>query len=138
MTGTRLLHGEGFSVSIAQVDGYVRAHVFGGRDSLEVSIAMWTLLAEQCRQLAARRLLVIEDLEAALDFSEVEQLVDAVIDLGFRGMRVAFVDLQHVSNANEHGEILALERGVDARVFSHESAAGTWLRLGGERVPAPA
>ncbi|HEY4555135.1 MAG TPA: hypothetical protein VIG68_01685 [Lysobacter sp.] len=125
-----LLQGDGFSVRIERQDGYLRAHVFGGRDSLEVSIAMWTLIAAQCRRLGERRLLVVEDLESALDVGEVEQLVEAVIDLGFRGMQVAFVDLRQTSGATEHGEILAVERGVSARVFSSERAARNWLHLG--------
>lgn len=41
-----LLHGEGFSVRVTRDEGFLRAHVFGGRDSLEVSIAMWTLIAD--------------------------------------------------------------------------------------------
>lgn len=56
--------------------------------------------------------------------------MDAVIDLGFRGVQVAFVDLREASGATEHGEILAVERGVSARVFGSERAARHWLRLG--------
>lgn len=120
----------GFVASIEPMGGYLRAHVFGGRDSLEISIAMWRFLATQCERHGMRKLLVVEDLAGSLDLAEVEQVVDAVIDLGFRGMQVAFVDLQPKSGAGEYGEILAFERGVSARVFAQEATARHWLALG--------
>lgn len=127
-----LIHGEGFSVSLQRMEGFLRAHVFGGRDSLEVSIAMWRLLGRECERRGIRKLLVVEDLDAGLDMAEIEQLIDAVVDYGFRGMQVAFVDLRQETNANEHGEILAVERGVTGRVFPDEAQARRWLRFGAE------
>lgn len=142
--GAQRFEQEGFSASIEPMGAFLRAHVFGGRDSLEVSIAMWRFLAAQCEHHGMRKLLVVEDLDASLDLAEAEQLVDAVIDLGFRGMQVAFVDLQPKSGAGEHGEILAVERGVSARVFAQEAVARRWLALGdtphdaGSHAAAPA
>jgi hypothetical protein len=75
--------------------------------------------------------LVVENLQQPGQAVELERLVDAIVALGFRDIRVAFVDLldSHLQ-AMEHGEILARERGIVGRVFAREDEAERWLRYG--------
>ena len=109
---------------------HLRAHVFDGTDSVPVSIAMWKLLAEQCREYSARRLLVLEDLAGSVDVADIGAVVAAIVGLGFAGIRIAFVELRDDMSVNEHGEILALEQGVTICVFGNESQARRWLLYG--------
>jgi hypothetical protein len=74
---------------------------------------------------------VVENLQEPGRDVDMEQLVDAIVALGFRDVRVAFVDLIHSHlQAMEHGEILARERGIVGRVCSSEAEAERWLRYG--------
>lgn len=126
----RRLEGSGFKVDIERHGDHLRAYVFDRIDSRDVSIAMWTLLAAECHQHAARRLLVVENLESSVDLADSEAIVEAMFDCGFAGIRTAFVELRDDLPCNERGEILALERGITVQVFSNEADARNWLLYG--------
>lgn len=129
-----LLQGEGFKVEleIKRRDDYLRAYVFDGVDSREVSIALWALLATQCRRHAMKRLLVVEDLEDTIASTDIDAIIATMIDNGFTGIRTAFVELRDDYPLNEQGGIQALERGITAQVFSNETEARRWLMYGGD------
>ena len=78
-------------------------------------------------------MLVVENLAQLGEMLDLERMVDALVELGFREIRLAFVDLVegHLQDM-EHGEIMALERDITARVFEREQDAQRWLRYGVE------
>lgn len=127
-----LLQGEGFKLEIERHGDYLRAYVFDGVDSREVSIALWALLATQCRRYAMQRLLVVEDLEDTIAPTDIDAIIQAMIDHGFVSIRTAFVELRNDLQVNEQGGIMALERGITAQVFSNEIEARRWLLYGGD------
>ena len=130
MIAPTLVDAEGFKVRFEHHHGYLRAYVHDGRDSLDVSIAMWKLLGEQCRKLNIRRLLVLEDLEGTVDVAEVPKVIDAMIEFGFADIRCAFVELGTDQQGSEHGAILLTERGMTTHVGGDEFAARHWLMYG--------
>ena len=130
MIAPALVDGEGFKVRFEHHHGYLRAYVHDGRDSLDVSIAMWKLLGEQCRLFNARRLLVLEDLEGTVDVAEIPKVIDAMEAFGFAHIRTAFVEMQSDLAGSEMGGILASERGVSIYISSDEVAARHWLVYG--------
>jgi hypothetical protein len=101
------------------------------RDTFEISIAYWSEVARACHERDAKSVLVVENIEQTGEPLDLERLVDGIVALGFKDIRVAFVDLfeSHLK-AMEHGEILARERGIAGRVFAHEQDAERWLRYG--------
>jgi hypothetical protein len=111
----------------------LRAHVTGVNGSLETTLAYWTALAgELQRGPAATSLLVVDDMEGEPPPPEqLEQFVQAMVGMGFEGVRVAYVEAhaQQIPQV-EVGEILARERGFEVRVFGDEQAARIWLRHG--------
>ena len=128
----RTVAGDGFTLTFTWHGDHLRAQVDGQHDTFEISFAYWSLIAEECERRRATRVLVVENLaEAGQDEVDVPRLVDAIVALGFHHIRVAFVDLidAHLQ-AMEHGEILARERQITGRVFSHENEAVNWLRHG--------
>ena len=122
--------GQRFKVRIEQQHGYLRAYVHDGRDSLEVSIAMWKLLAEQCAKHGARRLLVVEDLDGTVAPELIDQVIAHMADEGFADIRTAFVEMQDDLQGSELGSILASERGVQVYVTNDEFVARHWLMYG--------
>ena len=112
--------------------GYLYAHVSGPRDNRDISIAYWTLVAEQVRLRKARKLMVVESLGQREGEHEVPFMVDALIEMGLDQIPVAFVVTRiDILGAMEHGEILAIERGANGRVFGNATVAERWLRHGG-------
>jgi hypothetical protein len=99
------------------------------RDSQAISIAYWTLIAEQCRLRNVSKLLVFENLGENEDALDVPAVVDAIFALGMERIQIAFVAGRTEMIASmEHGEILAAERGLKGRVFGSRSEAERWLR----------
>jgi hypothetical protein len=125
-----VVDGPGFRIRFQQESGFLRAHVFDGVDSIEVSEAMWRLLGAECRASGMDRLLVLEDLEATVDIGELGRVIQAMEAAGFRYIRTAFVELRDDIQGSEHGGILCLERGMLIRVFSDETEARRWLMYG--------
>lgn len=133
MPAEHCVRGDGFVLTFSWHGDHLRAQVDGEHDTFQISLGYWTLIAQECHRRAVQRVLVVENIVEAGNPIDLPQLVDAVVALGFRDIRVAFVDLidAHLK-AMEHGEILARERGIIGRVFSDERDALRWLRHGVE------
>lgn len=130
MSNTRVVPGPGFRICFDDAAGYLRAYVFDGSDSLDVSIAMWRMLADECEATEATHLLVLEDLLSTVDVPEIDAVVDAIFDAGLEKVRIAFVELRDDIQGSELAEIMCLERGMTIRLFSHEADARHWLLFG--------
>ncbi len=135
MHGTMTLSGPGFEIELEERHGYLRAHVRGGADSVAVSIAYWAALGAECRRRSTTCLLVIEELEPFDDPGPdvFETVTDAMVEAGFRDIRLAFVDAREEVEANEMGMIVGADKGLAMMMFSSESVAEHWLRFGGGR-----
>ncbi|QIL20463.1 hypothetical protein [Thermomonas sp. HDW16] len=125
--------GAAFHIDYSREGELLRAHVTGVNGTLETTLAYWTALAAELRLgQVPKSLLVVDDMEGDPPPPEqLEQFVQAMVGMGFEGVRVAYVEAhaQQIPEV-EYGEILARERGFDARVFGSEAAARIWLRHG--------
>ncbi len=130
MSNTRVANGPGFRICFDDELDYLRAYVFDGSDSLEVSSAMWHMLGDECRATSSNKLLVLEDLVSTVDVPQIEQVVDAMFDAGLADIRIAFVELRDDIQGSELGESMCLERGMVIRIFSEEPQARRWLVYG--------
>ena len=130
MSNTRVAAGQGFRICFDDEPEYLRAYVFDGTDSLEVSLAMWRMLADECEATGCSRLLVLEELQGTVTPAEISVVIDAIAHMGFSELRVAFVELREDIQIAELGEIMSIERGLTARVFSQENDARRWLVYG--------
>lgn len=131
MSNTRVIGGHGFRICFDDEPDYLRAYVFDGTDSLEVSTAMWHLLGEQCRATGATRMLVLEDLLSTVEVADIGLVVDSIFAAGLKDVRMAFVELREDIQGSEFGESICLERGMNLRIFSQETEARRWLVYGG-------
>ena len=121
-----------FRIEYQRDGGLLRAHVTGVNGTLETTLDYWMALAGEVRRMAPAALLVVDDMEGEPPPPEqLELFVNAMVGMGFEGIRVAYVEGHANQIAQvEVGEILARERGFDVRVFGDERAARLWLRHG--------
>ena len=125
--------GEGFEIRFSLTAGILRAQVEGPHDSFAISLAYWTMVAEERRRHDVRCVLVIENLAERGNPEEILTLFEEFAGLGFEGSKVAFVDCHNEQrSAHEHIAIMAREHGILAAVFGEENAAEIWLRHGEE------
>lgn len=110
---------------------YLYAAVTGPRDSHDISKAYWCQIAAECERRKTRKLMVVENLGDFDGERDMAKTVDYLFELGMDKVQVAFVvgRIELVAHM-EHGEILALERGANGRVFGSASVAERWLRHG--------
>ena len=129
----RVEHGEGFEVRFSLTGGVLRAQGECLHDSVEISVAYWSKIAEERRRCDVRRVLVIENLIEDGRPDQLLALFERLTTMGFDGCKVAFVDNGNEQlSLHEHIAILAREHGILAAVFCEESAATFWLRHGEE------
>ena len=112
--------------------GYLYAHVSGPRDSEQISLAYWSAIVEEIRRRNSLKLMVVENLGDYDGPRDLPAMLDALFAMGLDRLPVAFVvgrvDLLALM---QHGEILAIERGANARVCDSAAVAERWLRHGG-------
>ena len=130
MSNTRVVNGPGFKVCYEDEPSYLRAYVFDGTDSVEVSIAMWRMLAAEGAAVGATRMLILEDLVSTVELQDLATVIDAIESAGMGRFRSAFVELRDDIQGSELGEIMLQERGITIRIFSNETEARHWLLYG--------
>jgi len=131
MSNTRVVNGPGFKVCYEDEPSYLRAYVFDGTDSVEVSIAMWRMLAAEGAAVGATRMLILEDLVSTVELQDLATVIDAIESSGMGRFRSAFVELRDDIQGSELGEIMLQERGITIRIFANETEARHWLLYGG-------
>jgi hypothetical protein len=130
VSNTRTVQGPGFRICYEDEPGYLRAYVFDGTDSVDVSIAMWRMLAAEATAVGATRMLILEDLVSTVGVEDLGKVVDGIEAAGMDRFRSAFVELRDDIQGSELGEIMLQERGITIRLFSNETAARHWLLYG--------
>lgn len=117
-----------YRLTFEERPGYLYALVEGEEDSYEISRAFWHEVAAKARSLQARRILIEEQIEMAVSFADVFKLASEIPDMGFGPARIAFVDRYLEQNEiNEFGELVAVNRGANGRIFREVDTAVEWL-----------
>lgn len=112
--------------------GYLCARVSGPRDSEQISLAYWSAIVAEIDRRNAPRLMVVENLGDYEGPRDLASMLDALIAMGLDRIQIAFVvGRVDLLGLMQHGEILAMERGANARVFDNPTIAERWLRHGG-------
>lgn len=107
---------------------YLYAFVTGERDSYEISRQYWKEVADECRRVRCKKVLIEEDISEEMSTTETYRFTSEIIDLGFSGIRIAFVD-RHLNQKelNKFGELVATNRGLLGKVFDDVEEAEKWL-----------
>lgn len=106
---------------------HLYAHVAGPEDTVEISIAYWSEIEAACRAGNVQRLLVVEELEGNATQAEMSEVVEGLLHMGFRAIRIAYVDATEDASLLVSAEIRAQQAGLVARVFRREDEATRWL-----------
>jgi len=107
---------------------YLYAFVKGEKDGYEISRQYWKEVADECRRVKCQKVLIEEDINDEMSTTEMYRFTSEIVDIGFSGIRVAFVD-RHLSQRelNKFGELVATNRGLIGKVFDDVEAGEEWL-----------
>jgi hypothetical protein len=107
---------------------HLYAFVTGEKDSYEISRQYWQEIADECARSGIKRVLIEEDIKENLSMHDTYKLASEILQLGFFGIRIAFVDRQNEQQQlNQFGETVASNRGLLVRVFNNANEAEKWL-----------
>jgi hypothetical protein len=120
-----------YKLTLEHRPNYLYALVEGERDSYEISRAYWSEIAEACHRAGYKKVLVEEELREATSIAEAFQIAAELPEMGFAGIRIAFVDrFADQSEVNDFSQLVALNRGLHSNIFSNTGAAEKWLLAG--------
>lgn len=118
-----------YTIKYQSAEEYLRAHISGDLSDPETRIAAWREVIDRCRREEFELLLVIQ--ESTGTKTEVEAFTSAkgIVELGLDAIKIAFVDFDPENHdINKFCELVAVNRGADAKAFSDETEALKWLR----------
>ncbi|HQU84036.1 MAG TPA: hypothetical protein PKY59_12955 [Pyrinomonadaceae bacterium] len=117
-----------FSITFEERPEYLYVYVTGKRDSYEISYYYWTKIVEKCRETGWKKVLVEEDIPEVVSIADGYKLASEIAKMGFTGVKVAFFDCyaDHL-DLNEFTALVAVNRGLYAKVFNDFDEAEKWL-----------
>lgn len=115
-----------YRLTFEQRDGYLYAYVEGEEDSYDISIAYWQETADEAKRLGVGSVLIEENITGTGSVLDAYRFAADIARMGFG--RVAFVDrqLDH-QEVNAFAELVALNRGLNCKIFNDINAAEAWL-----------
>ena len=117
-----------YRLTFEQRDGYLYAYVEGEHDNYEISKGYWLEVAAEVVRTKAKRVLIDENIVESANMGEVFRLASEIPKMGFGPTRVAFVDRYLDQNEiNEFAELVAVNRGLNGKIFNDETLARDWL-----------
>ena len=117
-----------FTLTFEYRPEYLYAFVTGEKDSYEISKRYWQEIAAECQKTGFKKVLIEEDIEENVSMSDMYRFCAEIPNLGFFGIRVAFVDRHHdQQQLNQFGETVATNRGLLSRVFNNFEDGERWL-----------
>jgi hypothetical protein len=117
-----------YRLTFEQRPTYLHAFVEGEDDSYEISRQYWQEIADECKARKFKKVLIVEDIEGNGTIAEAYQLCSEFAQMGYTEIKVAFVE-RHAEHNEENlfGELVAVNRGINAKVFNDEADAEKWL-----------
>ena len=114
---------------------YFYAYAKGNLSNPQTRIACWKEILQRCRREARDRLLVVQDSPPNKDAIEAFTGAAGVVELGVQGLKIAFVDPDPAEfENNKFCEVVARNRGANAKLFLTEEQAHAWLV--GDSIPS--
>jgi hypothetical protein len=117
-----------YQISYESRPGYLYAYAKGDLSNPETRIACWSEIIERCRHENHDHLLVVQDSPPNRNSTEAFIAASGVVELGVQGIKIAFVEPDPAEfENNKFCEIVARNRGANAKLFLTEEPAHEWL-----------
>ena len=111
----------------------LRVRAMGGADTgLEVTRGYWLRILEEAAATGASQLLFLDAMQGeVMEDADLRRFFDAMEGQGLARLRLAYVEGRADQIPRiEYAELMARERGYNARIFNNETDAVLWLRHG--------
>jgi hypothetical protein len=107
---------------------YLFAHVFGEKDSLDISLQFWQEIFNECEAKNYKRVLITENFRNNISAIDMYILGEKLIEMASKNTCVAFVDSQiQQLEMNKFTETVIYNRGGKGKAFADIKEAEAWL-----------
>jgi hypothetical protein len=111
---------------------YLYALVHGEQYDYDVIASFLRDIANECKTRNFRSVLVEENISATATEEDIARAAADLPDFGFSDIRMAYLDrFSEQKEINEMGEDIAVDHGVDVKLFNDMAAADKWLNSRG-------
>lgn len=120
-----------YRLTIEHRPSYLYAYVEGDKDSYEISAMYWREIAGECKANKYTKVLIVEDIIESGTMADAYQLSSEMPQMGYAGIKIAFVDKYvEQQDLNQFGELVAINRGINGKIFNDVDQAERWLLAG--------
>ncbi len=117
-----------YVINFQPEEEFLRVDLSGDLAAPETRIEAWDKIVRRCREDGVDHLLVVQDSPGNANETNAFVSSQAIVGLGLDGLKIAYVDIDPANHeVNEFGELVAANRGANARVFYEEAPALDWL-----------
>lgn len=107
---------------------FLCAYLAGDHCDVERYLACFRAIAKECRARHKQRVLVVDDLQPDLSFLQVCAWINRMFSFGVQGLTISIARGHcHRPELYQFGETLALNQGLNLRIFFNTAAAERWL-----------
>lgn len=119
-----------YTIVFENYPNYLYALVHGDKYGYEVLAGFLREISDEVKKRGFDRVLVEENISATASKEDIFRIASELPELGFADIKLAYIDrFQEQWDLNEFGENVAVENGVDVKIFADQSEADTWLSL---------
>ena len=114
------------------IHGVLKVHIRGEGGHADAALRRWRYNVTLARDAGLCKILVVLELTGpVIPEPALAAMISKVADLDLQDFRVAVVQTRHErQHHDEVGILIAIDRGITARVFPDERSALLWLRHG--------
>ena len=107
---------------------YLYALVHGEDYGYEVLCSFLRDISDEAKARGYKQVLIEENISAGATKDVAYRVATELAELGFTGIRMAYVDrFLDQEEVNEYGRDVAVNKGIDVRLFSDQNMADRWL-----------
>ncbi len=117
-----------YTIVFEDYPNYLYALVHGDQYNYDVIAAFLSEIAGECRKRNFQKVLIEENISAIAPEEDIARGAADLQEFGFTGIQIAYLDrFKEQTEMNELGEDIAVDHGVNIKLFSDQAAADSWL-----------
>lgn len=117
-----------YTLVFEEYPDYLFALVHSEEYGYEILTGFLKEIADRCKELGYKQVLIEENISASTSKEDAYRVACEMPELGYAGIRVAYVDrFSEQDEINEFGKDVAIDNGIDVRIFKDQADAHEWL-----------
>lgn len=125
---SEIIEAKPYTIVFEDYPTYLYALVHGEQYDYDVIASFLREIATECRKRNFQSVLVEENISATASPEDISRAAADLAEFGFSDIHMAYLDrFSEQKEINEFGQDIAVDHGVDVKLFGDMAAAHKWL-----------